>query len=300
MTILNEIGQFSAFEISQNRPLYSEVCVDENSNLPVSAFDRPFVEGWTQANCRADGKSNEEIRHTMLESIIDSKGSSSNLHWSASLILFVQQELTAFSVNSDTEVPITMRFLVEQGEKSTLDSEPYYSTDSELGQTPTSKELKTENSALVQGTPDRMIFKLKHLTGFDWGELGSLLNVGRKTLVDWMQGKAVSEESRRHIEKTLEAIKSVDRGTSEMNSVELKRKVKGLDPFTAIQNGNYSLAKELMGVGMGRPEIDESERGWIGDYRPMLEHNKADGTEEPPLPLTELKPATRRRTVRRA
>lgn len=299
MTTLTDAHQFTTFEIDQGLLFKTSWSICNRLSTEVSSYNRPFVDDIAATDFLTDVKRKNEIRHTVLESSIDSKGSSSNLHWSRSLMVGLREKITTVSAYSDIKFP-TISLFAEMDEKFTEKDQPSGHLDTELSDLLVSVKPKTENCLIGQNDPDRKIFKIKHLTGFDWDELASLLNVGKNTLVDWMQGEAVPDENRKHIENTLEVIKFIDRGTSEVNLAELKREIKGLNPIDEIKKGNYTVANELIGFGTGRTEIDNSERGWIGDYRPMLEHKEADGTEEPPMQLSEPKLATRRRTVRKA
>ena len=299
MTTLTDARQFTTVEFDQGLFFKTSWSICDQLSTVVSSYNRPFVDDIAPTDFLTDVKRKNEIRHTLLESSIDSKGSSSNLHWSRSLIVCLQEEITTVSAYSDIKFP-TKGLFAELDEKFTEKDQPSGHLDTELSDLLALVKSKTENCLIGQNDPDRKIFKLKHLTGFDWDELANLLNVGKKILVDWMQGDAVPHENRKHIENTLKVIKIIDRGTSEVNLAELKRDIKGLNPIDEIKKGNYIVAIELIGFGTGRTEIDKSERGWIGDYRPMLEHKEADGTEEPPVQLSEPKLATRRRTVRRA
>lgn len=299
MTTLTDALQFTTVEIDQGLLFKTSWSICNQLSTVVSSYNRPFIDDIAPTDFLTDVKRKNEIRHTLLESSIDSKGSSSNLHWSGSLIVCLQEEITTVSAYSDIKFP-TKGLFAELDEKFTEKDQPSGHLDTELSDLLALVKPKTENCLIGQNDPDRKIFKLKHLTGFDWDELANLLNVGKKIIVDWMQGDAVPDENRKHIENTLKVIKIIDRGTSEVNLAELKRDIKGLSPIDEIKKGNYIVAIELIGFGTGRTEIDKSERGWIGDYRPMLEHKEADGTEEPPMQLTEPKLATRRRTVQRA
>ena len=298
MTTLTDVHQFTAVEIDPGLLFKTSWSICNRLSKVVTSYNRPFVDDIVATDFLTDVKSKNEIRHALLESSIDSKGSSSNPHWSRSLIVCLQEEITTVSAYSEIKFP-TMSLFAELEEKFTKKDQPSGHLDTELSDLLASVKPKTENCLIGKYDPDRKIFKIKHLTGFDWSELANLLNVEKKNLVDWMQGDAVPDENRKHIENTLQVIKIIDRGTSEVNLAELKREIKGLNPLDEIKKGNYTVAIELIGFGTGRTETDKSERGWIGDYRPMLEHKEADGTEEPPMQLSEPKLATRRRTVRR-
>ncbi len=293
MAILNNAPKFEANESNQIFLL-----TGEKSSLEL---DRPFEEGLPEKDILADSRRNEQILNTLLESIIESKGSSSSLHWSSSSEVFPQTDLQTIPVSTRSE-SIVNSFLCGQNKESSeeyelsrKDNSPY----AEISQPSFSPRFDMYSSSSDASGPERMVFKIRHLTGFDWDDLASLLNVAKETLVGWMQGNVVPKENRRHIKMTLETIGYIDRGTAEMNSKELKSEIRGQIPYSEIQNGNYTLAEQLIGAGEGRTEIDCSERGWIGEYRPMLEHSQADGTEKPPLPLSEPIQETRRRTVRR-
>ena len=148
------------------------------------------------------------------------------------------------------------------------------------------------------------LFELRRLTGFTWSRLAKLLNVDRRTLNNWVKGAKIREKNSDHIGKTLEILRFADRGASELNAMALNahHPLQEHSPFEAIRFRNYETAKQSLSYGLSRPQSQYAATdiaSWSGEFRPMVIHPDADGTEKiEPLPY-EPAPAYRKRKIKR-
>lgn len=153
-------------------------------------------------------------------------------------------------------------------------------------------------------TASENLFELRRLTGFTWIQLASLLNVDRRTLNNWVRGRKIREQNRGHIAKALEVIRFADRGSAELNSAVLNERdaQHGLNPFEAIRDGKYTIARQFLSHGPSRPgrwQAVTDAMSRIGEFQPIVMHAGADGTETiKPLP-DEPEPVSRKRLIRR-
>ena len=147
------------------------------------------------------------------------------------------------------------------------------------------------------------LFEIRRLTGFTWSLLAGLLNVNRRTLNNWAGGANIRGKNRAHLAKTLGVLRFADRGLAELNATALHEQGprQRHSPFEAIQAEDYELAKQLLSHGPSRPDKRPAASSMlrIGEFRPILMHPDADGTEKieelPNMP----KPKSRRKPIRR-
>lgn len=148
------------------------------------------------------------------------------------------------------------------------------------------------------------VFEVRRLTGFTWQQLAEMLNVDRRTIHNWAQGGTIRDASRGHIAETLAVLRFADRGLAEENVKAMAERSPefGMTPLEAIKARQYSIARQCLSAGPGRPQLTLPQEmsdpaSWIGEFRPMMMHEGADGSESlEPLP-EEPKPASRRRKI---
>ncbi len=148
------------------------------------------------------------------------------------------------------------------------------------------------------------LFELRRLTGFTWIRLAVMLNVDRRTLNNWVRGARIRVKNREYIAKTLAVMRFADRGSAERNAAALDERHVScpVSPFEAIRARNYEVARQYLSHGPSRPHGRHATTDvmhWAGEFRPIVMHEDADGTEiVEPLP-DEPAPLSRKRPIRR-
>ncbi|MDD9744761.1 MULTISPECIES: hypothetical protein [Marinovum] len=145
------------------------------------------------------------------------------------------------------------------------------------------------------------VFEIRRLTGFSWAKIGELLNVDRRTINNWAQGRPVREANQSHVAMVLSAIRYIDRGDAEENQELLERRISGTrTAFHVLAEGNAEDVKRKLSFGEVnrlRPmSSDHSAQPFDG----ILFHDAADGTEELEALSFEAKPTSSKKALKRS
>ncbi len=145
------------------------------------------------------------------------------------------------------------------------------------------------------------VFEIRRMTGFSWSAIGELLNVDRRTITNWAQGKPIKEANKDQIALVLSALRYVDRGDVDSNQDLLKRILaNGETAIATLAKGNAALVKRALSFGepkkmrLGRPEFVAPSTSTLS-Y-----HEGADGTEVSEPLAFEAKPASKKKKLKRS
>ncbi len=145
------------------------------------------------------------------------------------------------------------------------------------------------------------VFEIKQLTGYSWATIGELLNVDRRTISNWAQGKPVREANQSHVALVLSAIRYFDRGNTEENQALLERRISGgRNAFRELAEGNAERVKRVLSFGEPKRLRVASSQETAQAFDAILSHDGADGTEiSEPLPF-EAKPVSSKKALKRS
>lgn len=97
------------------------------------------------------------------------------------------------------------------------------------------------------------IAELRRLTGFTWEQVARLFNVSRRSVHFWASGSKMTVENSAHLERVLDTVRLIDRGSiTENRAALLATRDDGatlLDQFAA---GNYDVVISTLGLGRQR------------------------------------------------
>lgn len=164
------------------------------------------------------------------------------------------------------------------------------------------EEAEKRANAVNREKATENVFEIRRLTGFTRQQLAEILNVDRRTIHNWMQRGTIKRTDREHIAETLAVLRFADRGLSEENAKAMTERSQefGMTPLEAIKEHQYSVARQCLSPGPGRPQLvrkASDPASWIGEFQPLLMHEGADGSESSePLPEAP-RPASRRRKI---
>jgi DNA-binding transcriptional regulator YiaG len=92
------------------------------------------------------------------------------------------------------------------------------------------------------------IAELRRLTGFTWEQLAHLFNVSRRSVHFWASGSKMTSANRAHLERVLDTIRLIDRGSMTENRAAL---LATTDDGTTLLNqlaaGNYDVVISALG-----------------------------------------------------
>ena len=99
-------------------------------------------------------------------------------------------------------------------------------------------------------TTQRAINELRRLSGLTWDQLAKLFNVSRRSLHFWASGQPLSRSNEERLNRLLDAIQYIDRGSANLNR-SLLRKPDGNDNplFDLLIADRYEEFKQLIGTG---------------------------------------------------
>jgi DNA-binding transcriptional regulator YiaG len=96
----------------------------------------------------------------------------------------------------------------------------------------------------------RSIADLRRLSGLTWEQLARLFDVSRRSLHFWASGKAMSAAHEERLQRILEVVRKVDRGSASANrgAFFAADKDEGI-PFDLLAEGEYERVVALLGQG---------------------------------------------------
>jgi len=116
-------------------------------------------------------------------------------------------------------------------------------SSSEAGRLPFAPEPLDSGTAVLE---------LRRLTGLTWDQLARLLGVARRSLHFWASGKPLNARNEEQVYRTLDTVRSIDRGSAAENRALLLRECGGRVPFDLLAGQQYGEVVELVGTGPGR------------------------------------------------
>lgn len=97
------------------------------------------------------------------------------------------------------------------------------------------------------------IAALRRLTGLTWEQLAQLFNVSRRSVHFWASGSKMASENRAHLERVLDTVRFVDRGSATENRAAiLATAADGTTLLDRLATGNYDSVIAVLGPGRQR------------------------------------------------
>jgi DNA-binding transcriptional regulator YiaG len=97
------------------------------------------------------------------------------------------------------------------------------------------------------------IAELRRLTGFTWEQLAHLFNVSRRSVHFWASGSKMTAENRAHLERVLDTVRLIDRGSmTENRTALLATRDDGATLLDQLAAGNYDVVISALGHGRQR------------------------------------------------
>ena len=97
------------------------------------------------------------------------------------------------------------------------------------------------------------IAELRRLTGLTWEQLAHLFNVGRRSVHFRASGSKVSAENTAHLERVLDTVRVIDRGSmTENRAALLATRDDGTTLLDQLAAGNYDVVISALGYGRQR------------------------------------------------
>ncbi len=159
-------------------------------------------------------------------------------------------------------------------------------------------------SSINVHNPIDNLFELRNLTGLGWSDLAKLLDVSRRTLHNWIKAGNIRDRNKIKISETLKVLRYADRGCSEDNIVALYRvDSSGTTSFEKIKQGNYSVARSIIGRGKSHKlEVSSADvvfkrSNWT--LAELVTHESVEYDDSLVELPREPKPASRKRMIKR-
>jgi transcriptional regulator with XRE-family HTH domain len=96
------------------------------------------------------------------------------------------------------------------------------------------------------------IAELRRLSGFTWDQLARLFNVSRRSLHFWASGKAMTPANEEHLQRVLNVLRKIDRGSADANRAALlAAHTSGVIPFDQLARGRYDAVVASLGQSQG-------------------------------------------------
>lgn len=103
-------------------------------------------------------------------------------------------------------------------------------------------------------TTRRAITELRRISGLTWEQLGKLFDVSRRSVHFWASGKPLNTQNEQRLMQILDVIRAADRGDARSNRAALFKVKNGVTAFSLLREWRLKEAREILGVGPGRPE----------------------------------------------
>ena len=130
----------------------------------------------------------------------------------------------------------------------------------------TSSGPEIEACAPIGQTAAEAVLELRRRSGLTWELLSELLNVSRRTIHHWANGKAPSAQHEREIRRALDAIRHLDEGDRRATRDRLLTTTNGLSPFDLLAKRRYAdVLRQTAGTAStvaGRRHTALSEEEW--------------------------------------
>jgi len=97
------------------------------------------------------------------------------------------------------------------------------------------------------------IAELRRLTGSTWEQLARLFNVSRRSVHFWASGSKMTAENSAHLERVLDTVRLIDRGSiTENRAALLATRDDGSTLLDQLAAGNYDVVISALGHGRQR------------------------------------------------
>lgn len=114
--------------------------------------------------------------------------------------------------------------------------------------------------------PPKIIAELRRLTGLTWEQLAQLLNVSRRSVHFWASGSRIASENRAHLQRVIETVRFIDRGSAAENRAALLAPTAdGTTLLDELGAANYEAVVAALGRGRQRvaslaPHVSRADR----------------------------------------
>jgi DNA-binding transcriptional regulator YiaG len=117
-----------------------------------------------------------------------------------------------------------------------------------FGSVPAIEQTTAGATVHVAESAAASIGELRRLSGFTWEQLARLFNVSRRSLHFWASGKPMAAGNEEHLQRLLDVIRKIDRGSANANRKALltARGDVGL-PFDLLVDRNYDQVARMLG-----------------------------------------------------
>jgi len=135
------------------------------------------------------------------------------------------------------------------------------------------------------GSPEatqKSISELRRLSGLTWDQLAKLFNVSRRSLHFWASGQPLSRFNEEQLNRLLEAIQYIDRGSANLNRSLLLKGSNGKF-FDLLVAGKYEEFKKIVGCGNApqKPQLGSLSEDALVARRPQNPADLVDALQEP-------------------
>jgi hypothetical protein len=97
------------------------------------------------------------------------------------------------------------------------------------------------------------IAALRRLTGFTWEQVAKLFGVSRRSVHFWASGSRMANDNRAHLERVLETVRFIDRGSAAENrGAILASTADGTTLLDQLATGHYDAVIAALGPGRQR------------------------------------------------
>ena len=136
------------------------------------------------------------------------------------------------------------------------------------------------------GSPEatqKSISELRRLSGLTWEQLAKLFNVSRRSLHFWASGQPLSRFNEEQLNRLLEAIQYIDRGSANLNRSLLLKSSNGNQNFDLLVAGQYEEFKKIVGCGNApqKPQLGSLSEDALAARRPQNPADLVDALQEP-------------------
>ena len=128
-------------------------------------------------------------------------------------------------------------------------SSPAYAVDQAL-----------EPSVLLDAQPtSEAVARLRRISGLTWEQLARMFDVSRRSMHFWASGKPLSASNEEMLHQVLAIVSEADRGSASETRAALLDPSGGQSAFDLLTTGLYDEARRVLGVGVGRRDVERSE-----------------------------------------
>ena len=167
----------------------------------------------------------------------------------------------------------------------------------------TSSGPTSETSAPVRQSTAEAVLEIRSRSGLTWESLSDLLNVSRRTVHHWANGRAPSTRHEMDIRRTLDAVRHLDEGNQRATRGRLLATFDGASPFDMLADRRYAeVLQQKAGVASNvsshqRAALSEDEWARRQPTRPdRLLESIQDRPEIPAAAARIVRPARRNKS----